>query len=179
MEIEAIEAGALPAPLDEVKALLRIASSDEDALLAGTVRAAADLCERFTGRLLIAREVREILPCARAWQRLAAAPVRSIDAVAALDESGAATALDVAAYAIDIDARGEGWVRLLATPAQRRVRATYVAGLGAGPGDLPEALRQGVARLAAHLFVHRDAAGTEPPAAVTALWRPWRRLRLG
>jgi hypothetical protein len=40
-------------------------------------------------------------------------------------------------------------------------------------------LRQGVVRLAAHLYAERD--GPElggPPAAVTALWRPWRRMRL-
>jgi uncharacterized phiE125 gp8 family phage protein len=44
---------------------------------------------------------------------------------------------------------------------------------------LPEALRQGVVRLAAHFYTHRTAAEDEgPPAAVTALWRPWRRMRL-
>ncbi len=44
---------------------------------------------------------------------------------------------------------------------------------------VPAPLRQGVVRLAGHLHAHRDetdAAG--PPAAVTALWRPFRRMRL-
>jgi uncharacterized phiE125 gp8 family phage protein len=47
------------------------------------------------------------------------------------------------------------------------------------PNGLPEALRHGIVRLAAHLYSHRDEAEQAgPPAAVTALWRPWRRLRL-
>jgi hypothetical protein len=35
-----------------------------------------------------------------------------------------------------------------------------------------------VLRLVAHLFTSRDGPGGDPPAAVTALWRPYRRLRL-
>jgi hypothetical protein len=47
--------------------------------------------------------------------------------------------------------------------------------------NLPAALRHGILRLAAHFYTHRaseGAPGGEPPAAVTALWRPYRRLRL-
>lgn len=43
---------------------------------------------------------------------------------------------------------------------------------------LPEALRHGVIRLAAHLYRDGDGAAAAPPAAVAALWRPWRRMRL-
>lgn len=46
--------------------------------------------------------------------------------------------------------------------------------------DLPEAVRHGIVRLAAHQFRQRDddrGAGL-PPAAVAALWRPFRRLRV-
>jgi len=44
---------------------------------------------------------------------------------------------------------------------------------------LPEPLRQGIVRLAAHLYTVRGEAEAPPPACVAALWRPWRRLRLG
>lgn len=172
-----IAPGDLPVALDEVKAMLRIASGDEDALIAGLVRSAADLCERFTGRLLIARAVNETLARRTGWQRLGAAPVQAIDAVAALDAAGEATPLGIGDYSIDIDASGEGWVRLHAAPTGARVRVSYVAGMAASPSDLPEALRQGIVRLAAHFFIERDAAAG-PPAAVTALWRPWRRLSI-
>jgi uncharacterized phiE125 gp8 family phage protein len=55
----------------------------------------------------------------------------------------------------------------------------FRAGLGADWNDVPEPLRQGLIRLVAHFYTHRDAADAgAPPAAVAALWRPWRRLRL-
>ncbi len=174
-------AAAAPVPvvaLGEIKAEARIATSDDDALLAGLVRSATDLCERFTGILLIARPVEEIVPATTRWARLGAAPVRSIGSIAALASDGAESVLPAGAYAIDIDAAGEGWVRLTTGRAERRLKVSYVAGLASDPNGVPEALRRGIARLAIH-----GAGATEPaappPASVTALWRPWRRLRLG
>ena len=49
---------------------------------------------------------------------------------------------------------------------------------GAATWDaVPAPIAQGVAMLVAHLF---DARGGDaaPPAAVAALWRPWRQVRL-
>ncbi|HEV2865929.1 MAG TPA: head-tail connector protein [Allosphingosinicella sp.] len=178
-EIEVEPAPRLPVSLAEVKAYLRIETSDEDALLAGLIRSAADICEAFLGRLLIARRVDEVLAAPRAWTRLAAAPVRAIETVAALSVDGSAVALTTGAYAVDIDAAAEGWVRLLAPLEAKRVRVTYVAGLATDANGVGEAVRQGLIRLAAHLYVARDdIAASAPPAAVTALWRPSRRLRL-
>jgi uncharacterized phiE125 gp8 family phage protein len=77
---------------------------------------------------------------------------------------------------VDIDASGDGWVRSAA--GVQRLAVSLSAGLAADWGSLPAAIRQGVTMLAAHLYDHRDGAGT-PPAAVTALWRPYRRMRLG
>lgn len=179
MGIIIAEAAPLPVPLAELKAYLRIAVSDEDALLAGLARGAADMCEAFTGRALVEREVAEMLAAATAWTKLGAAPVRAILGVDALAEDGAATPLATDAYAIDVDAAGDGWVRLFASGEAKRIRVAYRAGMGADPNGLPEALRHGIVRMAAHLYSERDRPrGAEPPAAVTALWRPWRRLRL-
>ncbi|HYN45761.1 MAG TPA: hypothetical protein VES64_03630 [Allosphingosinicella sp.] len=173
------EAAPLPVPLAELKAYLRIAVSDEDALLAALARGAGDMCEAFTGRALVEREVTEVLAAATAWTRLSAAPARAILGVDALDEEGAATPLAAQAYAVDIDASGDGWVRLLDGGGAKRIRASYRAGMATDPNGLPEALRHGIVRMAAHLYSERDRRpGGEPPAAVTALWRPWRRLRL-
>ena len=45
--------------------------------------------------------------------------------------------------------------------------------------DVAAPLREGIIRFAAHLYRDRDGASErEPPAAVAALWRPWRALRL-
>jgi hypothetical protein len=54
-----------------------------------------------------------------------------------------------------------------------------VAGDGAAEtwDAVPAPVAQGVAMLAAHLFDHRESDAL-PPAAVAALWRPYRRMRL-
>lgn len=168
-----------PAAVAEVKALLRIATDDEDALIAGFVRSAAASCEAFTGRALIAREEREVIAANGAWQRLAAAPVRSIDAVAALPANGVETVLAAEGYAIDVDAAGEGWVRVPARGGAKRAVARFSAGLAVDWNGVPEPLRQGIVRLAAHLYGARGEREAVPPASVAALWRPWRRVRMG
>lgn len=74
----------------------------------------------------------------------------------------------------------------LETGVEDAVLATLVAAaegmaerfLGAALDPVPPpAVVQGIIRLAAHLYAHRDDdAG--PPAAVAALWRPYRQMRL-
>lgn len=154
-----------------VKAVLRVASADEDDLIAAFGESALGLAEQFTGQMLIARMLHETLPGATGWQRLGAAPVRAITAVAGID----GTPLAPAAFAIDIDAAADGWVRVVDSGA---VRVVFDAGLAPDWAALPAPLRQGVVLLAAYLFDARDTLQA-PPAAVTALWRPFRRVALG
>ena len=179
------EALVLPeAALTDAKALLRAGDAGEDALIAAMLRSAADLCERFTGQALIARGFVETLHSgattrrSHGWRRLGRTPVRAIGAVEVMAADGSASPLIASDYAVDIDANGDGWLRAAHGPATLRV--SYEAGLAAAWDGVPEALRQGILRLAGHLYTFRTDAGAqaEPPAAVTALWRPWRRLRL-
>jgi uncharacterized phiE125 gp8 family phage protein len=180
-----IEGDALLLPaeaLAETKALLRAGDAGEDPLIAAMLESAGALCERFTGQVLIARAFRQTLdlrdPRGCGWRRLARTPVRSIGAVEALAADGSAAPLAPGDYAVDIDANGDGWVRAADPP--ERVRVSFEAGLAVDWAGIPEPLRQGILRLAAHLYTFRTDAGAqaEPPAAVSALWRPWRRLRL-
>jgi uncharacterized phiE125 gp8 family phage protein len=179
-----IEGEALSLPPEAAgaaKAYLRVERSDEDGLIAGLVTAAAELCEAFVGRPLVERGFTETVPAGRGWRRLSHGPVRAILTVEAIGAEGAAQALPAADYGIDIDWRGDGWVRLTATGETRRIRVGYRAGLAGTWADLPSPLRQGILRLAAHFYTSRAAEGpraSEPPAAVAALWRPFRRLRL-
>lgn len=173
------EAPALPVALAELKAFLRISVSEEDALLAGFLRAAADLCEAFTGRALVDRVVEELAAASTVRTRLGSGPVRAIDSVAAIDETGAATELGADAFTTQIDADGEGWVKLRAVVEAERLLVTYRAGMATDWNGVPEMLRHGIVRLAAQYYLRRGEAGEDAvPAAVTALWRPWRRLRL-
>ena len=173
------EAPAMPVALAELKAFLRISVSEEDALLAGLVRAAADLCEAFTGRALIDRAVEELAAVSTARTRLTTGPVRSIESVATTDEEGVATLLGSDQFTAEIDAGGEGWVTVRAPIAAKRIRVAYRVGMAADWNGVPEMLRHGIIRLAAQYYLRRGETGeNEVPAAVTALWRPWRRLRL-
>lgn len=179
-----IEGEALVLPPEAAgaaKAYLRVERSDEDALIAGLVLAATELCEAFTGQALVEREFAEILPADRAWRRLGRSPVRAIDGVEALAADGMAEALAVGAYGVDIDPDGDGWVHTAAAGETRRIRIRYRAGLAGAWADLPAAPREGILRLAGHFYTSRTADGGragEPPAAVAALWRPFRRIRL-
>lgn len=169
-----------PVSIGEAKAFLRIANSEEDALLAGLVRSAAQMCEAFTGLVLIEREMAQVIPASSAWTKIGATPVRSIGGVAAIAADGVETALAAASYAVDIDANGDGWVRLTGAVGAGRLKVGFTAGLAADWNGIPEALRQGIVRLAAHLYTERDdAEGKGPPCAVSALWRPWRRMQFG
>lgn len=159
------------------RAHLRIAGDGEDALIDGYAASALALGEAFTGTAWIARGWTDVMPVSRAWQRVMIGPVSAITAVEGVPAEGEAFALPADAYAIDIDASGDGWVRVVAPGAAGRVRVTLSAGAAAGWGDLPPPLAQGAVLLIAHLFEHRESEAA-PPAAVSALWRPWRRMRL-
>ena len=165
--------------LADTKAYLRLDDDGEDALLTRLIAAATALCEGFTGIVLIARAVSETVPASNAWRRLTLTPVTAISGIEGRAGAGEPFALAVDAYAIDIDAAADGWVRVTAPGSATRAAVHYTAGLANGWTGLPEPIRQGIVRLAAHLYSHRDAADESgPPAAVAALWRPWRRMRL-
>ncbi|MDC7811976.1 head-tail connector protein [Sphingomonas koreensis] len=163
--------------LEEAKAYLRLDGNGEDVLLARLIETATALCEAFTGAVLVQREAIETVPAAREWQPLAHMPVVAITGVEALADDGMGMPLPADAYAIDIDAAGMGWVRLIRPGAARRVRVTCRAGLAEDAAGVPAPLAQGVILLAAHLFDRREMPAA-PPAAIAALWRPWRRVRL-
>lgn len=152
------------------RALLRSGDAGEDTLIAALAETALGLAESFTGLVLIARTMTARIDVGAAWQPLGAVPVRAIEQVTGID-----TALASDGYAIDIDALGQGWVRR--SQGSGPVSVRFVAGLAEDWDALPPGIAQGVALLTAHLF---DARGGEamPPAAVAALWRPWRRMRL-
>lgn len=164
--------------LAEAQAYVRVETGEEEAVLAGLVRTASAMCEQFIGRVLLARAFSETVVGREDWQRLTLNPVRSIDTVETIGEDGTVTALPAGAFAIDIDSAGDGWVRTMPGLGAARLRVSGMAGMAADSNGVPEPIRQGIVRLAAHLFNARDGGGGDPPAAVTALWRTYRRMRL-
>ncbi len=69
--------------------------------------------------------------------------------------------------------------RLLLASWQTCERFVADDALGEGWEDIPPALAEGIIRFAAHLHAERGGAAQHtPPAAVAALWRPYRAVRL-
>ena len=168
----------VPVGVAEIKAYLRVEGGEEDALLAGLARSATALCEAFTRMALVARDVVEVAAASGEWRRLEQAPVTAVTGVERLLVDGSAVVLAAGGFEAEIDAQGSARVRVFDLAATR-VRVTYRAGIAEDWNGVPEPLRQGIVRLVAHLFAHRDGvADGALPAAVAALWRPWRRMRL-
>lgn len=155
--------------VEDLRVFLRMEDGVEQLLLERLVGSAVALGEAFTGTPFVQRVMEEVVD-GGGWRRLMRAPVVAITTVTLPDGS----ALAAEAYAVDIGADGTGWVRVDVAKA----RMSYVAGLAASWAEVPAAVAHGVTALAAHLFEHREGDAA-PPAAVAALWRPYRRLRLG
>lgn len=170
--------GPLAVPLADLKAYLGISLDGEDGLLTDLLRSASETAERFLGFMLVARTVDEILFARCGWQRLGAGPVRSITAVAGIPADGPEFPLPVEDHAVDIDANGAGWLRVVNPGSAGRVRVTYQAGMASDGSGVPDAVQHGIVRLAGEWHGRREGLESELPASVAALWRPWRRVHL-
>jgi uncharacterized phiE125 gp8 family phage protein len=172
------------AALGELKDWLAVTTDSDDAALTALLRTTLETCEAYTGLMPLAALCEEVLPTRIGWQGLATRPVQAVTWVEGIPETGARFAIPVADYAIDLGADGAALFRLLPHTASAetadRVAVRFTAGMAAGWSDLPESLRHGIVRLAAHHYRQREGDGgpAMPPAAVAALWRPWRRVRV-
>ncbi|MCH4152242.1 MAG: phage head-tail connector protein [Sphingobium sp.] len=177
VNMTAVSQPIVDAGIAETKEWLRIDTANDDATIEALVRAAIGMAEDFCGQRMFARAGVEVLTLPYEWTRLRACPVSAITAARALAGNGTTSALAGGSYATDITGDGDGWVRVGLSRSETRLELDIVAGMAADWPSLPEALRQGIVRLAAHLFTERENSDP-PPAIVTALWRPWRRMRI-
>lgn len=171
--------GEAPVSLDEVRGWLRLGAATDDAVIAQLIRAATNVCEAFIGQWLIARTVVEIVPVRAGDVRLSARPVTAVDGVSLIAADGGEAALAPGDYRVTISRDGTARLVIAFPGDAAELRVTYRAGMGAGADDIPEAIRQGIVRMIQHLYDARDGGVAAPPAAVAALWQPWRRLTLG
>ena len=171
-----------PAPeaLAELKQWLALTGPREDAALERLIGAALELCEGFTGQMPLEATCEEVLAATDGWQWLTTRPIQAVVAIEGVPAEGARFALASDAYMLELDPDGGGRIRVTRPGAAGRVAVRFVAGLAPTWADLPESLRHGVIRLAAHQHRSRETgvADPVPPAAVAALWRPWRIVRL-
>lgn len=178
-----------PVSLEEAKAHLRLAGSDDDDYVSALIVAARLQVETAIRRVLIDqtwRIYRDDWPADGSID-LPIAPVRSIVEIVVYDADGDPTTLAPTAWALDA-ASVPARLRLLGTgPAPGRplngIEIDVVAGYGPSGVAVPQSLRLAIMMLVARWFENREGAGFGiVPSAVTdafeALVAPHRVMRL-
>jgi uncharacterized phiE125 gp8 family phage protein len=167
------------AALAELKHFLGITRPNDDDALTALLDTSVTLCEAFTGQAPLRQTVEEVVPLVSGWQELVSRPVQSITAAARIAEDGTREAIALPSDALTWRIAGSACVQLLRPFEGRGIAVQLSVGIADDWAGVPAPLAQGIIRLAAHHFRDRDSkSGTEPPASVTALWRPWRNVRL-
>lgn len=196
-----------PVGVDVLKDHLKIDHDEEDALLSGIVTAARTFCEDHTGRALVNRGyslyldgwpgksalpwwdgVRDgaDMPVLASQVNLPRPPLVSVEDIVLHADDDSSDIWDTARYFVDTAATpGRVVLRNGASPPQASraangIEIRFTAGFGAAASDVPETLREGIRRLAAHLYANR---GDTPDAAAEhcgakLLWQPWRVMGL-
>jgi uncharacterized phiE125 gp8 family phage protein len=159
--------------LPEVQAYARVETGEEEALLAGLLRTASEMCETFLNQALLARNFEAVVRAGEGWTLLPIQPVRAITSVRRV---AGGEPLAAASYRCDIDYEGRGHVAGL--PSGETFAIAGSAGMALDGNGVPEPIRQGILRLAAYMFANRDGQIGDLPKAVTALWRPYRKAGL-
>jgi uncharacterized phiE125 gp8 family phage protein len=178
MGVSAVSADVVAGAVAGTKAYLRLTETREDALIAALAASAIGIGEAYCNAPFVVRTFEDVVSAGGGWQRLRHAPVAAIVGATGIPADGAPFAMPVESYGFDIDGDGVGWVRIVTPGAAARVAVSYSAGLAADWAGVPAGIAHGVTMLIAHLFTDR-ASDAAPPAAVAALWRPFRRMTLG
>lgn len=168
------------AALAELKHWLGISRPNDDELLRGLLDGSLTICEAFTGKAPLRQMVEEIIPLTSFWHELTSRPVHEVIGAALIAEDGTRADFGPLADTLEWRIGSSACVRLLRPLEGRGLAVQVMVGIAADWSGLPAPLRHGIIRLAAHHFRDRDGKpAAVPPASVTALWRPWREVRLG
>jgi uncharacterized phiE125 gp8 family phage protein len=173
-----------PLTLAELKAHLRIDTSDEDTLLASLLAAARQMIEQASGRRLLSQGWRLVLD---AWPpgglvHLPVSPVLAVTAIRVFAADGGATLLAPATWQLDT-ASDPARLNVPSPPAPGRrlagIEIDLTAGYGTAANAVPEPLRHGVRLLAARFYEERgDGPSRDLPVEIAALIAPFKRARL-
>ena len=165
--------------LEELKRWLAISRSGEDALLIDLLGSSLALCEAFTGQVPVEQVFQEQVTPTSGVHHLTTRPVQSLVSAELVQQGGARVALEDSEFAFESDAAGLACLELSKDLEGRAVALSVRAGIATDWASLPSALKQGAIRLAAYYYRERDSQRTTPPpASITALWRPWRAIRI-
>jgi len=185
IETSAVNDGDLPVAAFRAHLRLGTGFADEatgDALLVQYLRGALAAIEARTGKALMQRDFRLILPCWR-WpdaQALPVAPVSAVASVTLVDAAGVPEVVDADRWRLVVDRHRPQIVAagavLPMAPTGGRIEVDFTAGFGDW-ADLPDDLRQAVLLLAAQYYEGRTG-GAALPGTVSALLARWVPLRV-
>lgn len=179
-----VEPAALSgAALTDLKNWLAISRSNEDELLMSLLQSSLVMCEAFTNQSPLTQIVEERLPPRSGRHMLRSLPITSLVSAEILVPMANRATLDADKFAMEFGPSGDATFELFESVAGQAIAVRIRAGIAGTWETVPAALKQGIIRLAAFHYRDRDRSGAaasdgEPPASVTALWRPWRSLRL-
>ncbi|MEM8724555.1 MAG: hypothetical protein AAGE86_03440 [Pseudomonadota bacterium] len=165
--------------LAEFKDWLGISRPNEDAMLVDLLAASLATCEAFTGQAPLEQTIEERISVKQGRYRLSSRPARMLLNAELIDQVGTRSSLGGQGHGFDLDDEGVATADLKFDLEGQAVAVTLMVGVAPDWLSVPKALRQGIIRLAAYFYRDRDSERTmQPPASVTALWRPWRTMRL-
>jgi uncharacterized phiE125 gp8 family phage protein len=161
-----------PVSLAEAKLHLRVDDdqTSEDAAILGLIRTARELVESHTGRCLMTSTWDYYLPqfpdCG--YITIPNPPLQSVTSITYTDSDNTATVWASSNYLVStrgalgriVPAYSVTWPSFTARPIDALV-VRYVAGYGAGAGDVPEAIRHAMLLLIGHLYEHRESVASQ------------------
>lgn len=161
-----------PVTLEEAKLHLRIDGNEEDSLISVLITAARQKSEEYTRRAFITQTWELALDSANRKVYIPKPPIQTINEVT-LDGEIVSTENYVLigqnAFYSKIPLRA-------VNPDGLVIR--YISGYGNNATDAPQAIRQAILMLVAHLYEHRGDDAIEMPPTVKALLRPYRVMML-
>lgn len=178
---------AYPVGLAEVRARLRLETTEDDADLASLIAAATEMAEAYTGRALIERTYRGFLGCFPACRHidLPRAPLQSVVSVKAYADDDSSVTVDAADYYVDAASlsgrivlrSGASWPTV--GRVANGVEVQWVAGypdMNDVPADMRDSFRSAILILVGWLNEQRgdEASPKAMPPAAEALLNPWR-----
>lgn len=179
-----------PLTLADVKAHLRIDSTNEDVLLSSLLLTSRLHIESVLSIALITQSwmmVTDKWPAAD-WLDIPMSPLQAVGQVRVKTSASASVVVPSASYSIDVTSKPP---RLVWTNTARTepgitaggIEIDFTAGFGATEASVPAPLKHALLLLIAHWYEHRDPSEIGSPAAripdaVSDLIQPFRKIRL-
>lgn len=174
-----------PVTIADARAFLRISTDSEDDVLRRIIKTARELVEAETGLALVDQTWRLRVDRWPRSGRLAIFkyPVKAVTAVVAYRPDGSAIGMEPEEFMLQHGRRPQRVYMAQYPDAQTfcGLEVDFIAGFGETGVEVPDALKQAILTLTAHLYENRaglDTAKAELPTMVGQMVDSWRRISL-